>query len=455
MAATASRAAAPLRVRVLADETITSTPLPGNGANPLWAFGAPMLVRQGGAVWTSILVTDAGAKPYCNTHWELWRRSASKAAWEKVRVGPAATEREPCPIALLDNDTLVLSANPKVMQRGSDAEGSRWWFCQPVLPAFAVNDPRDNDDVRLFAPAFPPGTTFRQHSYRGLAADPVARELLLLMIDGDDYQPTLRDAAGGWHPLPGLHFPIRACYPQVVLRDHFACALAIGDIVEPNQAWKEEKFRMLQREWDYAFRRLFYAWTPDVANGFGRPLELDSVEDTAGAMRNLDLLLDRAGRAHVLYFKQNIQYDFIRDRFFPGQAITASIEHVVIEGGRVVRREALLTKTSADGSSARRGFRGFGRLHELADGRMLALITLQGAASAAEPGVMTIRQVEPTGSLNAEPTRVRISGRAFAGQPFFTNTPRGGSAPGSHVDLLGAEGDDDTMTLRYVSLEIQ
>ena len=35
--------------------------------------------------------------------------------------------------------------------------------------------------------------------------------------------------------------PIRACYPQVALRDRAAHVLAIGDIVEPNEAWRAHK----------------------------------------------------------------------------------------------------------------------------------------------------------------------------------------------------------------------
>lgn len=49
---------------------------------------------------------------------------------------------------------------------------------------------------------------------------------------GDQYV-AYRDRQGKWHARGKITFPIRACYPQVALRDGSAHVVAIGDIVEP------------------------------------------------------------------------------------------------------------------------------------------------------------------------------------------------------------------------------
>jgi len=52
------------------------------------------------------------------------------------------------------------------------------------------------------------------------------------------------------------------------------------------------------------------------------------------------------GAAHLLYLKRS-STPVLRDRFFPGQPILTTLEHVVLERGRVVRRSVLVS--SVDG----------------------------------------------------------------------------------------------------------
>jgi len=115
--------------------------------------------------------------------------------------------------------------------------------------------------------------------------------------------------------------------------------MAIGDIVEPVEEWRKLKFEKLNRKWDYVFRRLFYTWTPNIKNAsFSVPIEIDTVEETCGHINNLDLYIDKAGAAHLLYLKRPHQYAFIRDKYFPGEDMTAELEYVVVKAGKVVSR---------------------------------------------------------------------------------------------------------------------
>jgi len=74
--------------------------------------------------------------------------------------------------------------------------------------------------------------------------------------------------------------------------------MAIGDIVEPVEEWRKLKFEKLKRKWDYVFRRLFYTFTDDIrTTGFRPPIEIDTVEETCGYIRNLDMYIDGTGAA--------------------------------------------------------------------------------------------------------------------------------------------------------------
>ena len=144
--------------------------------------------------------------------------------------------------------------------------------------------------------------------------------------------------------------------------------MAIGDIVEPLEQWRKLKFEKLNRKWDYVFRRLFYTYTDNIrTTGFAEPVEIDTVEKTCGHIRNLDMHIDATGAAHLLYTKQPHQYAFIRDKYFPGQPMTISLEYVVIKEGRVISK-----KTLAQTPQASTGFEpSFARFHICSEDNIL------------------------------------------------------------------------------------
>lgn len=84
--------------------------------------------------------------------------------------------------------------------------------------------------------------------------------------------------------------------PAGALHNRAAHVPAIGDIVEPVEAWRTLKYEKMRRDWDYVFRRLFYTWTADIRQTpFSTPVEIDTVEETCGYILNLDLYVDGSG----------------------------------------------------------------------------------------------------------------------------------------------------------------
>lgn len=437
--------------RVLADEIITTTTQTHNGSNPMWCLGAPLIVRENGNVWASISVHDPDEPPMCNAHWELWRKTAPRP-WAQIRRGPAASEREPCPLFMPEPGRLMLSVHPKILEKELQSDGEYSWYCQPAIAAF---DTRDiHDEVDILQPEFPRGTQFTQHSYRSLAVDSASRAFLLMVINREnDFNVTWRDASGTWRAVGAPAFPIRSCYATMLLNGTEGHVFAIGDIKEPVQAWKEEKFRVLNREWDYAFRRVFYARAPDLGTGkFDMPLEIDTVDDTAGWAFNLDMAIDANGRVHLLWVRQNIHYDFLRDRFFPGVPILQEIRHAVIENGRVISTETLSSQREAGDAKRRR--LSTGRFHQLPDGRLLAVLFAE-RANFDEPSSteLRIQEMDLMARNSAPPVRVHLEKPLSAGW-FFTNTTRGGSKPDNNLDILTTETRDGIISLRYIHVLI-
>ena len=447
-----------LELKKMADETIALIPSADNGASPLWCFGSSIFVRDGDDLYLSLLQTDPGIPPSANCHWEIWKRE--KGEWKTLFKGGEGLEREPCPLVRMAPGELVLSTHPKVMEKPfHDGKGDIPWYSKPGLTGI-FPDEEDNDAVyHHYHPVFQDGAQFSDTSYRGIGIDPSNREILLLVIDqrGDEnFQVSWLRSDKGWESLPVLRFPIRACYPQVVLENRQGHVLAIGDIVEPVEEWREMKFSKLQRKWDYVFRRLFYTWSPDLGREpFGEPLEIDSVDATGGYMLNLDLYVDEQNRAHVLYLKKPYQYDFMRDRYFPGARMRVFLEYAVLQQGKVVSRRTLIEGSAEEGYP--QGVENLhlwsGRLHALPDGSLGVLFS--GAwkdMEGREKTGMFLSQLSESGKV--EKTMELPVSKTLSGM-YFTNTRRSGSEVGRHLDIVGAVFDGRNYEMRYLGFEIE
>ena len=424
---------------VEAEEIVTRYTPANNGAGPLWCYGSTVIARQGGDVFLSVIETGEGVPLLCNTRWQLWHRSAD--GWKLAQSEKEYRQREPCPIGVFQGGPVFLSVNPS-----TEPAGTKYGPCNPLVLEFDPANP--TVPAKIHQPAWADGTYFTDHSYRGFAADGANGELLLLNINARTSEQfvSYRHSSGRWHEKGTITFPIRSCYPQVALRDGSAHAMAIGDVVEPVKEWQKLKFEKLKRKWDYVFRRLFYTYTDNIrSTGFCAPIEIETVEKTAGYIRNLDLYVDKTGAAHLLYTKQPHQYDFIRDKYFPGETMTVSLEHVTVKDGKVFSRRTLAERPA--GSNAFEP--SFARFHIGSDDALYVI----AAGTSVENGQRTYGNflAQITGSKN-KPKFQRIELKhPFSN--FFTNTPRGGSKPSDIIDMFGTA--DDNPNLRYAKIRIE
>lgn len=427
------------RCTVEIEEIVTSFTSADNGAGPLWCYGSTVIARRAGEVYLSVIETGKDVPPLCNTRWQLWHRSSE--GWRIVQSEKGYRQREPCPIALFQRGPVFLSVNPSI-----EPVGTKYGRCEPLVLEF---DPVNlSGDATTHSPVWAEGTYFTDHSYRGFAADGASGELLLLNINARTSAQfvSYRDSQGKWHAKGRIEFPIRSCYPQVALRDGSAHVMAIGDIVEPVEEWRKLKFEKLQREWDYVFRRLFYTYSHNIrTSDFCTPVEIDTVEETGGHIQNLDLYIDETGAAHLLYLKRPHQYAFIRDKYFPGQAMTAQLEYVVVRDGKTVSRQTLAE--TPEGSA---GFEpSFGRFHITSAGDLYVIAAGTGTEKGRRAFANYLGRI---GAPERRPEFERIDLR-HPFHSFFTNTPRGGSKPSHILDVFGIA--DDGPNLRYARIHTE
>ncbi|MER3473063.1 MAG: hypothetical protein C4335_03325 [Armatimonadota bacterium] len=414
-------------MRVLAEETIATCEPPNNGAGPLWCYGAPLIVRLGKEVYASVMETGADVRPLCNTRPRLYRRR-EKEGWQMVWAPPAFREREPCPLVTIAQARLFLSVNTSLMP-----PGTYYGKCDPHLLESSRTHPSEPE---RHTPPFPLSATFTDHSYRGIAADSRHGEILLLHIDArtSEYHYALLKSDGRWDAPGTLSFPIRACYPQVLLRERTAYGLAIGDIVEPVEEWRRYKREKTQRGWDYVFRRLFFTSTPNVlSEPFSPPLEIENVDATGGHIVNLDLWLDRGGTIHLLYRREQTTA-LLRERYFPHLPLRASLEYCTVQKGRVLSRQTLME--GGEGLASPRPQ--YARFHS-PDGKRLLVVY-----AATSPDGTWHNAVMPVFPRRGDSVTLPLREPFIT---FFTACERGGSRPSPLLDLFGVA--HDARTLRY------
>lgn len=426
-------------LNVEAEEIVTRYTPANNGAGPMWCYGSTVIARQNDDIYLSVIETGKDVPLLCNTRWQLWHRSTD--GWRLGQSEKNYRQREPCPIAVFQQGPIFLSVNPS-----TEPPGTKYGPCQPLVLEF---DPANlNKPAKTYEPKWADGTYFTDHSYRGFAADGINGELLLLNINAktSDQFVSYRDSQGEWHQKGTITFPIRSCYPQVALRDGSAHVMAIGDIVEPVAEWQKLKFEKLKRKWDYVFRRLFYTYTDDIrSTKFRTPIEIDTVEETGGHISNFDLYVDETGAVHLLYLKRPHQYDFIRDKYFPGQAMTTHLEYVVVKDGKIVSKRSLAEMPSnATGIEP-----SFGRFHVGKAGELYVIVAGTGIEKGQRKFGNYIGRIDTN---DGKPMFKRIELK-HPFHNFFTNTPRGGSKPSDVIDLFGIA--DDHPNLRYAQIRIE
>ena len=393
---------------------------PNNGSGPLWSYGCTQIARLGDTLYVSAMETGEDVPLLCNTRWRLLRFTGN--TWEAIAEDERYRQREPAPIAVLSPDRLVLNVNDSL-----EPPGTKYGRCQPLLRAFKQGNAYY--EQRVLEPEWDGSPYFTDHSYRGFASDPEHGRLLMLNIDANtSVQHTCLITADNETVATGsVAFPVRGCYPQVSLRDYAVYILAIGDIVEPVEEWRQYKFEQTGRQWDYVFRRLFFTWTPDLRETpFAEPVEIDNVDDTCGHITNQDLYVAPDGEAWVLYTRQEVQNELMRDRFFPGKSVLNALHLARLQDGKVVRREVLIPeRPDAAPSQA--------KFHVTPEGFLYAVLHLTGEAGGNK--LMRLYPDEPEKILIPIPLEHNMHW-------FCLTTTRAGNAPSALIDFFGSSGSD-------------
>lgn len=438
-----------------------------NGAGPMWCRGNTCIARLGEQVFASGLETIPGAKPLNNCVPLLFRRTA--AGWEQIYRGEDRT-REPSPLACI-GDRVLLSVNPTLVPPDSDIlYGSP---AQPQVLEFSAADPHKGPKVLL--PCWQGEPAFTEHSYRSFVADRANGEMILFQnIDHTHAEWAFCDCQGEWLAQGQLAWPwgaeydepqpIRVCYPVVQLKSRAAYFCGVSDIAEPYKAWREHKKALTGQRWDYDFRRLFFTWSDDIASGQFYPwLELSSRDKTAGGTLPCDMWVGPDDKVHILWTERALD-ERLREKFFPLEKQTFSLNYAVVHNGGVLLRRALQIGEEFAGSE----IPGEGRFQISPDGRLFVFYHVRGKYPLSQnrrvgtlPDGTTFTWLEDACSGDSQNRLVEILPDGTVSEPvavplqqplhsFFTATERGGSSPSNILDLFG----DTDHTLRYARVRI-
>lgn len=439
-----------VRPVVEVEEDIYSYESADNGAGPMWCHGSTCLVRVGDRVFASGIETLQNAKPLNNVRWMLFSRS--EQGWKKVCVDETGRTREPCPVAGFQKGPLFLSVNPTLNSDPTVYSG-------PARPEILQFDPANpKTPARTLLPTWQGQPKFTEHSYRSFAADGPGRELILMQNVGYTHSEwAFLDRDGRWSAQGQFKWPwgadyekpepIRVCYPNVALKDRAVHFCGVSDIIEPNLTWRAFKKELTGRKWDYDFRRLFYAWTPDITREPFRPwVEIASREKTCGWITPGDLWIAPDGKIHIVWTERALD-ERLREKFFPEARQSQALNYAVLREGKVLSRRTLLI--AEEGKSNEQP--GRGRFHVTPDGRLFVFFYVSGSdAEGQSVSENRLLEIRSDGSVGPA---VRVPLQKPFGS-FYTATVRAGSPPSQTLELLGTrQGGGNTISYARIRID--
>jgi hypothetical protein len=221
--------------------------------------------------------------------------------------------------------------------------------------------------------------------------------------------------------------------------------VGVGDIVEPNEAWRAHKKKLTGQEWDYVFRRLYYTWTPDITKEpFRAWVEFANREATAGQIRANDLSIGRDGSVHLLWTEQALD-ERLRNKFFPDARQSHALNYAVLREGKVVLRKTLLQSSDEKPGLVV----SLARFHLTPDDRLFAVMYVSGSEGGRSVAENRIAEIHANGTLG---TMHRLNLKHPISN-FFTATPRAGSPKSQLVELFGPR-SGRANTLSYVRVKL-
>lgn len=430
-------------ISVEAEEIVYKFEPPDNGSGPMWCHGNTCIIRYGDKLVASGMETLENEAPLNNTRWMLFERKAD--GWELLMKDEQDRTREPSPLGLLqDAGKLLLSANPTLTE-----PGIRNGPAEPQILQFDLTDLHSGYET--IRPSWNSQPNFTEHSYRTFVVDGSADEFILFQNTGySEAEWAFFDREGNVNSLGQLVWPwgadyeepqpIRICYPAVQLVDQEVHFLGVSDIVEPKSTWKDYKFKLTGREWDYEFRRLFYTWSRDISTGqFEEWVEVASREETAGHIFPCDIWRAADGSVHILWTEKALD-ERLHEDFFPREKQSHALNHAVLEEGKVIYRQSIMLSEESDDLLPGRG-----RFQVTPDNRLFVFYHVYGNGS--EFSENRVIEILKDFRLSAP---VQVTLKRPIGS-FFTATVRGGSEPSNIIDVFGEAGKQE---MHYARIRI-
>ena len=457
----------PIRMTIEAEETVYSDRYSNNGACPMWCFNNTCVVRAGDDLFVSGYERIPGAPPMNDCRWALWQRTT--AGWQRQQADATGRTREPSPLASLPGGQLLLSANPTLLPSDVASGG-------PARPEWLLFDTaRSAAPPRALLPMWQGTPAFSEHSYRTLAADAATGDAILFQNAGyAQAEWAVRQADGRWM---GGHLPFpryaetdlapfgashgRVNYPVVALQhravhlcgvvsyDNWDRVRTVADLGLDRDPNAPGASGMAGRQRGNRFRRLLYAWTPQIGEkAFSDWLEIDHTFDDGGWLFATDLHVDLTGLVHLLWFRSPMLAP-LRDAHYPEIPRVYRIEYATLRDGNILSRRTLVRAGEGADSTIPtdldlvgrpyvmlNGERILGdaistpRFHVTPDGRLFLIYYVTDGRALAENRLL---EIYSDGTASA-PVTIPLTHPLTQ---FFLATPRAGCTPSWTIDLLG------------------
>ncbi len=425
------------KVKVEKEESVYRYEPANNGAGPMWTHGNTCIVRYRNKVFASGLQTLKDVPPLNNTRWLLFERNDK--GWKLLLADPKERTREPCPLGLMRDGRLFLSVNPSIVE-----PGVKYGPTKPQILQFDAEHPQR--PYKILEPVWDGEPPFMDHSYRSFAVDSENGEMIIFQNIGYGHAEwSFMDKSGKWSRQGKLIWPpadykdeqdhdvIRVCYPAVQLKNKKVYFLGVSDIQEPNKVWRDYKFKLTNRKWDYDFRRLFYTWSKDISTGrFEKWVEVSSRDKTGGNIFPADLWEAPDGQIYVLWYERALD-ERLKEKFFPQEKQSESLNFAIIKDGKVVFRKAVMTGGPGDVTP------GKGRFQVTEDNRLFVFYYVHGGPDDIKEN--RIAEISLNGNhAVSEALKVDVE-RPLSN--FYTANVRAGSAPSSILEVYGKDKENE------------
>src|SRR5690606_31521183 len=188
-------------IQIFDEEKIYKSYPANNGADPMWAHGCTSIVRFEDCVFACGLEIDPDVEGISNCRWLLFKKYEN--GWMLEGKDLLSVTREPCPLAIFQNGTLVLSINPKYATPCIENCRTR-----PGI-LFFLKGNLSKSYSNLMPPNWGDSFGYNDHSYRALGVDGEYNELILFQnYFASEAKWSFLDHSSEWLTSGSLKWPV-------------------------------------------------------------------------------------------------------------------------------------------------------------------------------------------------------------------------------------------------------